>query len=141
MGTTRLFYVLFTEDERRSLHRTFGHPSVRASERLLRRATDTKLDQTTMEPLEKINGDCKGRKPVAVALEDLDQPFGQKICDSTIGYKLISCSYMDAQSFIWLMRQRIFLPPLFTAKSKPKKYGERYNACGHSYIQYRLTTW
>ena len=52
-------YALFTEDELRKIHRGFGHPSVKASYHLLRRANPDTLPPQTLKELNKISRDCK----------------------------------------------------------------------------------
>lgn len=44
-------YILYAEKERRSLHRTFGHSSVRALERSLERASKTNGDTRRLDLL------------------------------------------------------------------------------------------
>lgn len=52
-------YALYTEPELRRIHRTFGHPSVKATYNLLKRASKTGLDKEIRLELEKIADDCK----------------------------------------------------------------------------------
>ena len=52
-------YVLYTEDELRKIHRGFGHPSVRSTYHLLRRASGEDLDKKVKQQLDKISDDCK----------------------------------------------------------------------------------
>ena len=52
-------YDLYTEDDLRKIHRGFGHPSVKATYHLLRRANPDTLPPQTMKALTKISTDCK----------------------------------------------------------------------------------
>ena len=52
-------YVLYTMEELRKIHQGFGHPSVKATFHLLRRATAGKLSNKIKDELHKIQDDCK----------------------------------------------------------------------------------
>lgn len=51
-------FVYYTEGELRTIHRTFGHPAVKATEDLLRRARGEELDKETREMIRKISIAC-----------------------------------------------------------------------------------
>lgn len=50
---------MFTETELLSIHRTFGHPSVKATTSLLKRAEGVNLDTKTRRAIQKISAVCK----------------------------------------------------------------------------------
>lgn len=52
-------FLLYTENELRTLHRTFDHLSLKALELLLHRAYGPLLDAKTVKVLEKSLGDCR----------------------------------------------------------------------------------
>lgn len=52
-------FALYTEDELRAIHRNFGHPSIRATEGLLKRAEGGVLDAATRSSIAQIATECK----------------------------------------------------------------------------------
>lgn len=53
-----LSYALYTEKELRTIHRTFGHPSIKATTSLLKRASGDELDTKTRKSIEAIASAC-----------------------------------------------------------------------------------
>lgn len=51
-------FELYTDQELRTLHRTFGHPSVRALQNLLEWASGSKIEKNIVQTLEKMKEDC-----------------------------------------------------------------------------------
>lgn len=73
-------FAFYTEMELRTLHHTFGHPSIKALEMLLGPTNDSLFDGRTTQSLENIREDCRmgtefGSTPrrfkLAVGLEEL----------------------------------------------------------------------
>lgn len=58
-GFKDMTYTLFTEQELLKIHKVFGHPSVGATQRMLRRAKGEALDKKTRGAIAKITEDCK----------------------------------------------------------------------------------
>lgn len=52
-------YVIYTEDELRKIHRTFGHPSVTSTHNLLRRASDEPPKPEVRRQFEIIDENCR----------------------------------------------------------------------------------
>lgn len=55
---TDLHCILYTEQELRTLHRSFDHPSVEVLEKLLDGATGSRLERSTMDSVEEIKINC-----------------------------------------------------------------------------------
>lgn len=55
-GTTP--FALYSEGELRRIHRGFGHPSVRATEKLLERAAGENIDEDTRKALQQLERGC-----------------------------------------------------------------------------------
>lgn len=58
-GPSDLSFALYTEDELRRIHKTFGHPSISATERLLKRATGGTLNTQNRRAIEQIATSCR----------------------------------------------------------------------------------
>lgn len=57
--------ALYTEDELRTIHRTFGHPSITTTEKLLKRAQEKSLDNETRSNIRRLAEDCSTCKKYA----------------------------------------------------------------------------
>ena len=58
-SSTSIPYVLYTEKELRTIHRSFGHPSVSSTYKLLRRASGDKLKGNIKGMLRRLSENCK----------------------------------------------------------------------------------
>lgn len=58
-STRDMPYALYTETDLRRIHRGFGHPSVKSTEKLLRRASIGQLPKSVITAMEKVNNSCK----------------------------------------------------------------------------------
>lgn len=118
-------YVFYTEHELRTLHQTFGHPSVRALKILLRRQAGSPMIERTpihwksSKMLFKHVG--KSCQPHTYSCWLVEQVF----CGSIIGYRWIQCLYMTACSgYGWwgdLLLCGVF-PPLSADKENMENY-------------------
>lgn len=83
-------YVLYTEEELRTLHQIFGHPSVRALQMFSERAIGSKMERNTVKSLEKMKKNCTVCKKTSIA------PRRFKLIVGTAGLKFNHRVQVDA---------------------------------------------
>lgn len=122
-------YVLLTEEELSSLHRTFGRPSFGDSQKLLCKAAETDLGQKIMETLEKVSN-CELCERVAAVHRRFSLPiwtenlhFNRTVqVDTMFKYARLVTVMVDKATH--------FRTAYFLSNQPTKMYGEQFNAFG-----------
>ena len=95
-------FVLYTTNDLMRIHRNFGHPNVKATHHLLKRANDNILDPKVKEAVTKIASDCK------VCLRNSTTPRRFKLTTGTDDFRfnhrvIVDTMYIDGRAVIHII--------------------------------------